>query len=195
VYQSDAPFTAHILPESYPPQKHGKIFPVKCDISDNDDITALVSKIEAELGFINILINNAGVINNILPSPLPKDLKERQAVLWNTTNAGDFDKTFQINVRSQYFVSVAFMQLLAAGNAKTAERGLTSQVITVASIGGLRRDDESLNISYSTSKAAAIHLGKLLTNFFRDYQIRSNVICPGVFPSGEFKARKEKQIR
>jgi len=187
VYRSNASVTAHVLPETHPPQKHGKIFPVKCDISDNDDITALVSKIETEIGFINILINNAGVINNLLPSPLPKDLKERQAALWNTTSVVDFDATFQINVRSQYFVSVGFMHLLAAGNAKTAERGLTSQVITVASIGGLRRDDETFNISYSTSKAAAIHLGKLLTNFFRDYQIRSNVICPGMFPTGEFR--------
>lgn len=154
-------------------------------MTDNKSIQACVSQVEAERGYINLLINNAGIALNPLPSPVPKDLKELQSVLWNTS-VEDFDQNFQLNVRSTYYVTVAFLHLLDAGNAKTLEiSGVTSQVITIGSMTGYRRDDKVYSIAYVASKAAELHLGKVLCGFLKDHQIRSNVICPGLFPSGK----------
>ena len=76
------------------------------------------------------------------------------------------------------------LELLDAGNRRGNMRGCTSQVLTVSSLGGFRRDERNFSVSYTLSKAAAIHLGKMLAHFLKDWQIRSNVIAPGIFPSG-----------
>jgi NAD(P)-dependent dehydrogenase (short-subunit alcohol dehydrogenase family) len=60
-----------------------------------------------------------------------------------------------------------------------------SQVITISSSGAFRLDARVLSISYTMAKSATTHLGRLLANLLADWGIRSNVLCPGVFPSGE----------
>lgn len=60
-----------------------------------------------------------------------------------------------------------------------------SQVITISSSGSFRIDARVLSISYTMAKSATTHLGRLLANLLADWGIRSNVLCPGVFPSGE----------
>ena len=165
-------------------QKFGKIIPLQADVTDNESIAATAAKIEAEQGYINLLINNAGIMVNFLPRQLPKNIKDLQSALWNAGTTEEFDNTFKINVRAPYYTTVAFLHLLHEGNQRTASRGLTSQVITISSLAGFRRDSEPTSVSYFTSKAAATHLGKLLTSVLRDHDIRSNVICPGIFPTG-----------
>lgn len=93
---------------------------------------------------------------------------------------------FEINVKAPYYTTIAFMHLLHEGNKHTLPRGITSQVITISSIAGLRRDEEAFSVSYGASKAAVIHLAKSFTNLLNPHRIRSNLICPGMFPSGEF---------
>lgn len=61
----------------------------------------------------------------------------------------------------------------------------TSQVITISSSGAFRIDARVLSVSYTMAKSATTHLGRLLANLLADWGIRSNVLCPGVFPSGE----------
>ncbi|KAG1869055.1 NAD(P)-binding protein [Suillus subalutaceus] len=58
-----------------------------------------------------------------------------------------------------------------------------SQVITISSSGSFRIDARVLSISYTMAKSACTHLGRLLANLLADWGIRSNVLCPGVFPS------------
>ena len=119
-----------------------------------------------------------------VPGPESGDIKALQSVLLNAGSREDFARTFDVNVTAAYYVTVQFLELLDAGNKRGNVPGVTSQVITVASLGGLRRDEKVFTVSYTLSKAAAIHLGKFLGNMLKDWQIRSNVIAPGVFPSG-----------
>lgn len=145
---------------------------------------ALVSRVGTERGHINLLINNAGVIFNNLPRSLPTSIKDLQTILWNSGTPEEFDMTFKVNLKAPYYLTIAFLHLLDEGNKHSKPRGITSQVITISSTGGLRRDEGTFSLSYSLSKNAAIHLGKMLTNLLNPHQIRSNVICPGLFPSG-----------
>lgn len=165
-------------------QKFGNIIPIQCDITDNESIKALVSWVETERGYINLLINNAGVLLNTIPKPLPTGIRELQEVLWSSGTPEDFDTTCKINVKAHYYVTVAFLHLLDEGNKNSKPRGITSQVIIVSSIAGLRRDEGVSSLTYALSKHTSIHLGKMFTNFLNPHQIRSNVICPGLFPSG-----------
>lgn len=144
--------------------------------------------IKTRHGYINLLVNNAGVALNLLPKlPTPKDgdIKSYQQALWNAGSSSDFSKTFEVNTTAIWYTTVAFLELLDAGNKRGNAKGMTSQVISVTSGGGFRKDEKVYSMSYTLSKAAATHLGKMLAHFLKDWNIRSNVIAPGVFPSSK----------
>jgi NADP+-dependent farnesol dehydrogenase len=42
----------------------GKLYPVKCDVSKESDIQATFKWVKANLGGVDILVNNAAVIND-----------------------------------------------------------------------------------------------------------------------------------
>lgn len=109
--------------------------------------------------------------------------------------------TFAANSSAVVGVSAAFLKLLDAGNRRRGweggkiplgrprQRDITgftddercSQIITVGSISGLNRFITA-GLAYGASKAAAIHLSKMLAYLLAPWGIRSNVINPG----GEF---------
>jgi len=165
--------------------KHGKIIPLQCDVTSNDSILSAVEAISQQQGYINVLINNSGVMYNTAKAPEPTDdIKTFQKKLWEAGTKDEFNKTFEVNVTAVYYTTVAFLELLDAGNKRAASSDEpTSQVITVSSIGALRRDDKVFSLSYSASKAAVLHLAKILVNTLKRWRIRSNIIAPGIYPS------------
>lgn len=157
------------------------------DITDRDSLLAVAEQVRARHGYINLLVNNAGISLNMLPSlpdPNDTDIKDYQDLLWNAGSPEDFARTFDVNVTGAWYCSVCFLDLLHAGNQKNNVPGVKSQIITITSGGSFRKDPKVFSVSYTLSKAAATHLGKMLTHFLKDWQIRSNVVAPGIFPSG-----------
>ena len=148
----------------------------------------LVDTVKKRHGYLNLLVNNAGVALGVfkqkLPTPQTGTIGEFAAALLDASPRPAFDESFDINTTAAFYNTVLFLELLDAGNKRGNMKGVTSQVITIASGGGYRRDDKVFSVPYTLSKAAAIHLGKLLANYLKDWQIRSNVIAPGIFPSG-----------
>lgn len=67
----------------------------------------------------------------------------------------------------------------------------SSQVLSVSSSGAFRIDPKILSMSYTLSKAACTHLGRVMANMLVPWGIRSNVIAPGVWPSGEFYDKEQ----
>ncbi|GJJ08195.1 hypothetical protein Clacol_002403 [Clathrus columnatus] len=162
--------------------KHGKMFPIVGDVSSRESLLSITKTIEEQVGYINLLVNNAGIFGPTIPPITPEtDIKTLQKRLWDVPTT-DFQQTFNVNVTAVFYCTVAFIDLLSKGN-KHSIPSVTSQVITISSIAGLRRDGQQTGIAYSTSKAASIHLGKIMANMFKNYQIRSNIIAPGIFPS------------
>ncbi len=148
---------------------------------------AVAETIRERHGYINLLVNNAGLAKNFLPKlpgPGEVDMKKYQEMLWNAGSPQDFSAAFDVNVSAVWYTAVAFLDLLDAGNKRGNTPGVTSQILTVASGGAFRKDDKVFSVPYTLSKSAATHLGKMLAHFLKDWQIRSNVIAPGIFPSG-----------
>ncbi|GAM38008.1 short-chain dehydrogenase [Talaromyces pinophilus] len=87
----------------------------------------------------------------------------------------DFDRSNQINVNGVYFLTVNFIPLL--------RKSKDPNVCVIASLAGLGNVRSMGSLSYGVSKAAVIHLSKLLAGRFHPMNIRVNTICPGIFPS------------
>ena len=120
---------------------------------------------------------------------LPKDrtpsLEELHSFLWNTSME-TFNDTFMINSTAMFYTMLAFLPLLDAGNkhpsSPTIKTGVKSQFIATSSIGAFSRKPGA-GFAYAGSKAAVIHMVKQLSTNLVPYQIRANVIAPGIYPS------------
>ncbi|WWC68335.1 uncharacterized protein I206_102260 [Kwoniella pini CBS 10737] len=163
----------------------GEIIPIKGDISNKNDIENLVKEIEIQSkDGINILFNNAGIagegsregwenINYENPKEYSKQLLKSEFKEW--------DDILHTNVAGQYFTAAAFLPLLADGAKST--KGYASQIINVSSISGLMKSSSGGQFAYTSSKAALVHLSKVMAREFLPLRIRVNQIAPGIFPS------------
>lgn len=111
-------------------QKHGKIIPLQGDVTSRDSLLSMAQTIKSRHGYIDLLVNNAGISRNLLPPQLPSPLddtdypreemipsiKSFQDILWNTGEPVGFAETFETNVTAVYFTTVAFLELLHFGN-------------------------------------------------------------------------------
>ncbi|GAB1522100.1 hypothetical protein RhiTH_005209 [Rhizoctonia solani] len=93
---------------------------------------------------------------------------------------------FSVNVSSVFFVSTAFLGLLEnASKAREAETGgWSSSIINITSGCGQAKLAQR-HFAYNASKAAGIHLTKMLSTelALRSIPVRVNSIVPGAFPS------------
>lgn len=178
-------------------QRYGNIIPLQGDITSHASLLSLVETVKHRTGYINLLVNNAGVAHNkFKPWDPATDIKAFQESLWSLGTPDEWARTFAVNVTAVYYTTVAFLELLHLGNVRACGEGVpTSQVITMSSVGGFRRDDRVFSLSYGVSKAAVTHLGKSLANILRGWKIRSNVIAPGIYPSGKLRTAIAHQER
>jgi 3-oxoacyl-[acyl-carrier protein] reductase len=132
-----------------------KTLVVRCDVSDEAGVRAMLKAVEERFGRLDVLVNNAGVT----ASWKPKDLE--------SLSLEDWDRVFAVNVRGLFQVTRAALPLLRASK---------GCVVNTASIVGLRPGPQPL--PYAASKAAVVNLTKTLAyNLGPD--IRVNAVAPG----------------
>jgi 2-dehydro-3-deoxy-L-rhamnonate dehydrogenase (NAD+) len=125
---------------------------VRLDVTDD----AAVSRLTAELGPIDILLNSAGIVGPNTP-------------LWQTTRE-EWDATFAVNVHG----TVALCRAVIPG---MVQRGW-GRIVNFASMAG---KDGNPNLSaYSASKAAVIGLTKSLGKELATSGVIVNAIAPAV---------------
>ena len=132
-----------------------KTLVVRCDVSDETNVRAMLKKIETDFGRLDVLVNNAGTT-----APwTPKDLE--------SLSLEDWDRVFAVNVRGLFQVTRAAVPLL---------RTSKGCIVNTASVVGLRPGPQPL--PYAASKAAVVNLTKTLAwNLGPD--IRVNAVAPG----------------
>jgi NAD(P)-dependent dehydrogenase (short-subunit alcohol dehydrogenase family) len=124
------------------------------DVTSPDSIASAHSQI-AEL---DILVNNAGIghVGSI-----------------QQTEPEDFDRLLNVNVRSVYLVTRAFLPLLLAA---ARVEGIAGTIVNIASVAGLVGIKQ--RFAYCTTKGAVVAMTRQLAVEYPK-TLRVNAICPG----------------
>ena len=137
---------------------------VQMDVTQQDSIDTAVTKAVAELGRIDILINNAALFT---AAPIIDIERE------------DLERVFAVNVSGTLFTLQAVARHMI-------ERGGGGKIINMASQAGRR--GESLVAVYCATKAAVISLTQSAGLNLIAYGINVNAISPGVVEGEHWQA-------
>lgn len=159
----------------------GSIIPVgPCDVRKKEDLEKIVTDLETTHGekYINLLVCNAGVAGT-KAEPEEVDASDLKKKLWDNESVEAWQSTFETDVTSVYFTTVAFLPLLQASlQPKGPLERYQPSVITISSMSGLMRHAQG-HFSYNAAKGATVHLSKLMSAEFQQTGIRVNSIAPG----------------
>lgn len=125
-----------------------------CDIGHPEQVTALVSAVEAAFGGLDILVNNAGITKDNLMLRMKDE---------------DWNSVLETNLRS------AFIAIRAAQRGMMKKRW--GRIINIASVVGLIGNAGQAN--YAASKAGLIGLSKSVAKELASRNILCNVVAPG----------------
>jgi NAD(P)-dependent dehydrogenase (short-subunit alcohol dehydrogenase family) len=129
------------------------VLPVVCDVSQPEQVAAMIAEVAGAFGRIDALVNNAGVADF---GPIEETSFER----WRTVMATNLDGVF-----------------LCSQAAIPELRKTSGAIVNIASISGLRAS--TLRVAYGTSKAGVIQLTQQQAAELGEYGIRANCVAPG----------------
>ena len=138
---------------------------VVADVSDAEQVRAMVDETVAHFGKIDILVNNAGTIAGKDRVPVV-DLAEE-----------DWDRVQRVNVKGVFLCSQAVARHLIA-------QGTGGKIINMSSVTGKR--GSARFAAYSASKFAVIGFTQSLACELAPYQVNVNAICPGLVDTERF---------
>jgi NAD(P)-dependent dehydrogenase (short-subunit alcohol dehydrogenase family) len=144
--------------------------PVVCDVSNEEQVRAMVKKVNKELGIVDVLINNAAMafIARLID-----------------TKTSDWDKLMAVNLKGTFLCTREVVgQMMERRSGK---------IINMSSRAG--REPWANFTAYCTSKYAIIGFTETLAVELSEYNIYANVVCPdrvvtkmstGSIPDGDY---------
>ncbi len=141
----------------------GECIAIRSDLSSHEGVVAFADEVKKREGKIDILINNAGA---------------SWGAQFEDFTEANWDKVMDLNVKSVFFLT----QQLAPALKSAASHEDPARVINIASVNGITHPGMK-TYSYTSSKAAVIHLTKHLAVDLAGDNINVNAIAPGFFPS------------
>ncbi len=126
-----------------------------CDIADEAAVTETAQRVREELGPVQALVNNAGLLR---PGTL------------DTVTLAEWNAVLAVNLTGYLLCARAFGQDML-----THGRG---SIVHVASVSALH--PQTASGAYSASKAGVLLLSRQLAAEWGPRGVRSNVICPGM---------------
>jgi len=179
----------------------GSIIPIVGDVTSKASLQQCVDKVKAEVDAVDVLVANSGISGPSVPTldanQQPVGIEELAQNMW-APEPEEVNSTYAVNLTGIHFTVAAFLPLLNEANKKRPQPPTADnftprpQIITTGSIGGYNRRPLG-NLSYGPSKAGVIHLTKQLATALIPYDIRANVIAPGLYLSEMTQAMYEKQ--
>jgi NAD(P)-dependent dehydrogenase (short-subunit alcohol dehydrogenase family) len=135
-------------------QEVGSAQVLHLDVTSPDSIAAAVSRASR----LDILVNNAGIghVGSI-----------------EQTEPEDFDRLMNVNVRSVYLVTRAFMPRLLAASENGGPVGTIVNIASVSGLVGIKQ-----RFAYCTTKGAIVAMTRQLAVEYPK-TLRVNAVCPG----------------
>ena len=127
----------------------------QCDVADKSTVNEMIKQIEADLGQITVLVNNAGIAEQALFSDITEEM---------------WDRMFDVNVKGAYNCTQAVLSHMIHNK--------YGRIINVSSMWGI--SGASCEVHYSASKAALIGFTKALAKEVGLSGITVNCVAPGV---------------
>jgi 2-keto-3-deoxy-L-fuconate dehydrogenase len=124
------------------------------DVTSRESVAAVVAKLDR----LDILVNNAGIghVGSI-----------------EATEPEDFDRLFEVNVRSVYLVTRAFLPLLFAARERHEAVGAVVNIGSVSGMVGIKQ-----RFAYCMTKGAVLSMTRQLAVEYPK-TLRVNAVCPG----------------
>ena len=143
--------------------KRGECIAVQADLSTEEGCIALADEIKSREQQLDILVNNAG---NNWGAPLEE------------YPDAAFDRCFALNVKGVFHTTVKLLPLLR----KAASDDDPARVVNVGSVDGIQAPFLD-TYAYSATKAAVLHMTRVLSRKLAADRITVNAIAPGPFES------------
>ena len=138
----------------------GEAIALELDVTDADQLLAVVGKAEAALGTVTILVNNAGIPDAQRAVKMSVDL---------------IDRVIGVNLRAPYILSCEVARRLMA--AKQPGR-----IVNIASVAAFEYSGNGAAL-YSITKSAVVRMTEALAVEWASARINVNAIAPGAFSS------------
>lgn len=132
----------------------GKALAVQADVADADAVSAMFASVEASLGPVSVLVNNAGINRDNLLLRMGPD---------------DFDAVIATNLRSAYLCTRAALRGML--------KARWGRIVCVASVAGVAGNAGQAN--YAASKAGLIGFAKTVAKEVGSRGITVNTVAPG----------------
>jgi 3-oxoacyl-[acyl-carrier protein] reductase len=144
-----------------------ELLPVTVDVRDAASVESAVQRIEAMLGPIDVLVNNAG----IYPNTPVVDMDE-----------AEWDAVFDTNVKGMFLVSRAVAR-------RMIDRGLGGRIVNISS--GAAESGRIGAAHYCSSKAAVNMFTRVLALELAPHNIAVNAVGPGLIEVPDWSLSSE----
>jgi NAD(P)-dependent dehydrogenase (short-subunit alcohol dehydrogenase family) len=138
----------------------GVCLPLQLDVTDAEQLADVVTAAEAELGPVQILVNNAGIPDAQYATKMPLEL---------------IDQVLDTNLRAPYVLSCEVARRLI-------DAKLPGRMVNISSVGGFHYSGGGAAL-YSITKAGVNRLTETLAVEWSRFNINVNAIAPGLFAS------------
>jgi NAD(P)-dependent dehydrogenase (short-subunit alcohol dehydrogenase family) len=146
-----------------------RAFALRCDVTEEASVRAMMKEVGRELGRIDILVNNAG---------------NYETAEFESLTMRQWDAIFASNTRGPFLVAREALKWMRRKRGKG--RGpIEAKIINMGSLGGLR--PWATHAHYSSSKAALHMLTKVMAKALAP-EIAVNAVAPGMIDLGERSA-------
>ncbi len=132
----------------------GRVTAFTADHSKAPEVARMIDRIGKDLGRLDILVNNAFASFNDTEIA---DLDE-----------SDWDRTLEACLKGPFLCTKHALPLMKAGSG--------GSIVSVSSVNALRAVSET---AYTAAKGGLISMMRLVAADYAEWNIRSNVICPG----------------
>ncbi|MEE9286132.1 MAG: SDR family oxidoreductase [Dehalococcoidia bacterium] len=144
---------------------------IEADVRTSQGIEAMLESAVAQLGGLDVCVNNVGGLVGHRPRPFLEYTDEV------------FDDIVTNNLRATFFCCQAEARSMIA-------RGVAGSIINISSVAGIRA---TMNIApYGAAKAGIINLTQVVALEAAPHGIRVNVIAPGTTATERYRHRYEE---